>query len=293
MRIAGRFPWLTAERLVDVFVAANLGFLAVDVFVAHAANAFASRVEWVPVGFSIIAPLLLLPSLFRESLPLGRALAFLVGAASILVGGAGMVLHLESAFFERQTIAHLVYTAPFVAPLSYVGLGLLVMLNKMERAGSVSWAGWVLFLAFGGFVGNLGLSLLDHAQNGFFSAAEWTPVVAAAFGVSFLFVSLFSRAPQMLRSCAWVMALEVLVGVLGFALHVRADLQATAVHLRDRFLFGAPAFAPLLFADLAVLAFIGLWASRLDPELGAQTNQSAAMPETRPTATSTRVSPHG
>jgi hypothetical protein len=50
------------------------------------------------------------------------------------------------------------------------------------------------------------------------------------------------------------------VGVLGFALHVAADLRAPAASLWDRFLYGAPLFAPLLFANLALLAALGLWA---------------------------------
>ena len=38
-----------------------------------------------------------------------------------------------------------------------------------------------------------------------------------------------------------------------------ADLRSPAGSLWDRFLYGAPLFAPLLFADLATLAALGLW----------------------------------
>jgi hypothetical protein len=44
-------------------------------------------------------------------------------------------------------------------------------------------------------------------------------------------------------------------------LHVRADLHGAAASKLDRFVFGAPPFAPMLFADLAMLAAIGLWAT--------------------------------
>lgn len=255
-RLAAVTPFLAAR----VFAVGNLAFLAVDILFAHAANDFARRVEWLPIVFSLVAPLLLLPGLFSERLHARtRVVEVLVGLGSIAVGVAGMVLHLHSAFFELQSLHGLVYTAPFVAPLSYVGLGLLVLLNRMEDPAGPAWAPWVLLLALGGNMGNLGLSLLDHAQNGFFSVAEWIPVVTAAFGTSFLLVALLRPARGFLRLTLVVMAVQAAVGVLGFALHLRADLHHPGVPLRDRLIYGAPVFAPMLFADIALLAAIGVW----------------------------------
>ena len=56
-----------------------------------------------------------------------------------------------------------------------------------------------------------------------------------------------------------VMAAQVGVALLGFYLHVMADLHSAAGPLWDRILYGAPLFAPLLFADLAMLAALALW----------------------------------
>ena len=47
--------------------------------------------------------------------------------------------------------------------------------------------------------------------------------------------------------------------------------------------YGAPAFAPLLFADLAVLAALGLWA--LDRTLPEAAPASVRPPETSPAST--------
>jgi hypothetical protein len=246
MRLKGLGP----EQAVEIFIASNLAFLGVDIALAHAANAFAHPAEWAPLAFSALAPLLLLPGLVSARLRARtRPVAVGVGIASILVGVAGALFHLESAFFARQTLRDLVYAAPFAAPLAYVGVGLLLLLTRMESPRSPAWGAWVVFLALGGFVGNLALSLLDHAQNGFFSRVEWASVGAAAFGVGFL-----------LRICLGVLALEALVGVVGFALHVSANFHHPAASLADRFIFGAPAFAPLLFVDLALLAALGIWA---------------------------------
>jgi hypothetical protein len=57
-----------------------------------------------------------------------------------------------------------------------------------------------------------------------------------------------------------ILGLQVVVGVVGFALHVIADLGRRALPFGQRFVFGAPTFAPLLFVDLALLAALGLWA---------------------------------
>jgi hypothetical protein len=100
----------------------------------------------------------------------------------------------------------------------------------------------------------------------FFHWTEWIPVVAAAFAVSFLFMTLI-RPTAPLLSVTWpVLAVEVIVGLVGFVLHAVSDLRrpaagAASAGLLDRFVFGAPAFAPLLFADLAALGAIASWAT--------------------------------
>ena len=119
---------------------------------------------------------------------------------------------------------------------------------------------WIVLLALGGFAGNLALSLLDHAQNGFFSPLEWVPVGAAAFGCSFYLVGFLGADPRMLRVCLGICGLEALVGAAGFVLHLLEDLRKPAASLTARFVHGAPVFAPLLFANLALLAGLGLWA---------------------------------
>jgi hypothetical protein len=261
MKLAERLRRITPERCAEWFVAANIAFLGVDIALAHAENAFRRPAEWAPIAFSAVATLLLIPMITGRGGRSWRAIERVVAAGAILVGVAGMFFHLQSGFFQKQTIHDLVYSAPFVAPLAYVGVGLLLLLLRSEPAGSLAIAWWLVLLALGGFVGNLGLSLLDHAQNGFFHWTEWIPVVAAAFGSSFLFMVWMRPTPSLL-SVTWpVLALEAIVGLVGFVLHAVSDLQRPAAGVIDRFVFGAPAFAPLLFADLAALGAIALWAT--------------------------------
>jgi hypothetical protein len=117
----------------------------------------------------------------------------------------------------------------------------------------------VVFLALGGFVGNFVFSLADHAQNGFFHATEWVPVIASAIAIGFLLVPLLRVADEsFLRFTVAVMAVEAVVGMLGFVLHAAADVRGVGSSLVERIVYGAPVFAPLLFPDLALLAVIGL-----------------------------------
>ncbi len=251
---------VTPQRSIEWFVVANLAFLGLDILVAHQENAFERRAEWVPVVFSGLGTLLLVPTALGLRAGLWRVADRAVAVGAILVGVTGMVLHLKSAFFVEQTLGNLVYSAPFLAPLAYVGVGLLLLLVQMEAPESPVFGWWIVLLAFGGFLGNFGMSLLDHAQNGLFHWTEWIPVLSGAFGASFLLVALLRPPAAFLRVTYGILGVQAVVGLVGFVLHVTADLGRRALPLSQRFVFGAPAFAPLLFTDLAVLAALGLWA---------------------------------
>ncbi len=270
--------WWARPRLwVEWFLVANLAFLAVDISLAHAINTFEHRAEWIPIYFSIVATFLLLlalgmggsePALSarQTTAPVGwrkrsaRWIGLLVGWGSIAVGVAGLVWHLRGDFFQEQTLKNLVYTAPFAAPLAYTGLGLLLVLDRMVDARSLEWSRWVTLLAAGGFFGNFVLSLGDHAQNGFFYPSEWIGVIAAAVAFGFLIaqVAVPDNRSLLITNLA-LMLIQIVVGLLGFVLHSRGNLDNLAGSLWDRFVYGAPVFAPLLFADLALLAVLGCW----------------------------------
>ncbi len=254
----------TPRTLVEAFAFANLAFLGLDIAIAHAVNDFAVSAEWVPVVFSAAAPVALVVAWLLEgragfghaSLRLGLA----VGWLSVAVGIAGMILHLRSGFFEETTLRNLVYTAPFVAPLAYAGVGLLLILARSQVVDEKEWVRWVIVLALAGFVGNFGLSLADHAQNGFFHWPEWIPVISAAFAIGILVPPVAMEVNRdSLWLCSAVMVGQIGVGLLGLGYHTLANLAGPSASWVDNFLYGAPVFAPLLFANLALLALIGLW----------------------------------
>jgi hypothetical protein len=265
----------TPSTIVELFIFSNVSFLAADVYVAHSMNGLAHWAEWIPFGYSVTAPVLLLVAiaisgsvrppvkLLGEPLPprerVSRLLGMIVGWAAIVVGVMGFVWHLNSQSFADATLKNLVYTAPFVAPLAYTGLGLLIVLNRMVPCESDEWGRWVVLLAWDGWIGNFVLSLADHAQNAFFNWVEWVPVVASTLAIGALLVAVAEyRNRSFLRLAMGLMLLEIVVALVGWGFHLRAILQSPMSNWWERIVFSAPVFAPLLFANLAILALIGL-----------------------------------
>ena len=245
--------------LLDSFIVINLTILAIDVYIAHSVNAFAHDAEWVPFIFSLAASPVLLVMLFSRRQMVRRVVGLGVGWLSVLVGIGGLLYHLDSQFFTDLTIRSLVYTAPFIAPLSYAGIGLLLIMRCTVPEDAPEWGRWLLVMACAGFFGNFVLSLCDHAQNGFFDWREWIPVYASALAVGFL-VAAAARPSDtsFLKLCALVLVMNALVGVAGCYLHLMADMHVPAESVKDSFLYGAPVLAPLLFPNLALLGILGI-----------------------------------
>src|SRR5215813_5358343 len=252
---------------VEAFVIINLAFLALDIYLAHSTNAFRRRSEYIPLYYSLIAPVVLLAGLIARErfgyVTVWRDLGYLVGWLAIIIGLTGVILHLDSRFFYDNTLKSLTYAAPFAAPLAYTGVGLLLIMNRMVNAETPDWAYWVLLLALGGFVGNFVFSLTDHATNVFFRPIEWLPVASSGLAVSFLLVPLLVKVGRRyLVLCAAILILQAVVGVIGFFLHVIADFGGPSSGLFENIVHGAPPFAPLLFPNLVLLSFIALWELR-------------------------------
>ena len=263
-----RSKWyLEPSVWLELFVIVNLSFLSLDIYLAHSVNRFAQDAEYIPFWFSMAAPPMLVVGLFLGErwgwTAVWRDVGYLVGWCAIAIGLIGVILHLDSRFFHERTIKSLVYAAPFAAPLSYTGLGLLLVMNRMVDRHSEEWPRWVLLMGLGGVVGNFIFSLTDHAQNGFYHTTEWIPVASSALAVGFLatiYITPVTR--RFLALCAIVLAIQVVVGLLGFALHTRANMHGPSPETFDNFIFGAPALAPMLFPNLALLCGLGLWVLR-------------------------------
>ena len=133
-------------------------------------------------------------------------------------------------------------------------------MNRMIDPDRSEWARWVVLLGLGGFVGNFLLALCDHAQNGFFLPAEWIPVFSSAYAVAFLMlVVVLPLDRSFLGATLLVLLAQVVVGLIGFLLHLRGIVGGVAPGWWENILFGPPVFAPLLFVDLAILSALGVF----------------------------------
>ncbi|HEU5451205.1 MAG TPA: hypothetical protein VFU76_04435 [Terriglobales bacterium] len=270
-RLRGAY-WRDPVAWLEIYCLANLTFLAVDILIAHSVNDFRRPQEYIPLLFSVATPFLLLPAILAwlrfHNIFWWKALGYVVGWTAVIIGITGVIFHLDSRFFYERTLKSLVYAAPFVAPLAYTGLGLLLILNRMLDARSDNhpsaarmqeWARWVIFLAMAGLFGNFVLSLADHSDNAFFNPVEWIAVISSAFTfttVLMIFVMPVTR--RYLRFCAAVLGIDAAVGVLGFVLHTRANLEGPSTFLNN-IRYVTPPIAPLLFPTLVSLTLIGIW----------------------------------
>jgi len=261
-----RLRWAHDPQLwVELFVTANLAILAADIYIAHSVNHFQKAAEYIPLYFSLGAPVVLailigLRWIGTFESP-WRDVGYMIGWLAVVVGLGGVLYHLESRFFLDRTLKSLTYAAPFAAPLAYTGLGFLLLMNRMVGARTAEWARWVIFLALGGFFGNFVLSLTDHASNGFFAKTEWIPVISSALATGFLIVPLvLTVTRRFMDVCLVVMLTQAFVGILGFWFHVEANLVEPGHSVFERLVNGAPPMAPLLFPNLVGLALIGMWA---------------------------------
>jgi hypothetical protein len=55
--------WGDPLAWVELFALSNVAFLAADIALAHAVNAFAHPAEYVPVAFSLVAPAVLVAAM--------------------------------------------------------------------------------------------------------------------------------------------------------------------------------------------------------------------------------------
>lgn len=263
-RFKNVFTYFDPRRVVLLFISSNYLFLIVDILIAHSYNHFESKSEWIPVIYSVIAGLMLtVYSLGGVRADIFKKIMRVILWCGVGVGILGFYFHFYGATFREFSLKSLVYAAPLAAPFAYSGLSLAALTadGAFIRFGEIRKP--VLFALTGaGFGGNLLLSVLDHARNGFFEKMEWAPVFVSAFVMIIFFWAAvkqtFTKEDRFSLHIAILAA--IIAGIAGFVFHLAADLQGVMPELADRFIYGAPVFAPLLFCDIAILGLITLLA---------------------------------
>ena len=114
-----------------------------------------------------------------------------------------------------------------------------------------------------GILATLLSSVLDHGRAQFDNPWLWPPIVVGIFAtiVAFGLAAIDQPSRGDIAVYLVAMILLILIGVVGFVLHIEFDLTTQYVIVPERFLRGAPFLAPMLFANMGLVGLIAL----LDP----------------------------
>jgi hypothetical protein len=281
-----RLP-LTRDQLMLLMAAVNLLFLSFDIYLAHNLNGTIRFREWIPIIFGVVAGILLLLSgliAFRWRRA-AEIIATVVMFASIVVGLLGAYFHVvratlpDAPLADRISISLLVWAPPVVGPLifSLVGLwgmsaawiedppdsGTLHLGSERRIRLPFSKTRAFLFMVSMGTLATLISSVLDHGRAQYENPWLWLPIAAGVFGTVVAAGLGAIARPNKGDITVYVvsMILLILVGAIGFWLHIDFDLTTRSEIVIERFLRGAPFLAPLLFANMGFVGLISL----LDP----------------------------
>ncbi len=294
--LAGRRIPLTRDQLMMLMVAMNLAFLGLDIFLAHGMNGTIRPNEMIPIVFGPLAGLVLLLagliSLRRRTAAIW--LAFGVLAVSAVIGLLGAYFHVARAIppsgpgTPSLALTLLVFAPPVIGPLTFSLVAVLGVIaavledpvdsGRMVIPGVFSWrvpfsktrqyAIWVGL----GILATLLSSVLDHGRFNFENLWVWLPTVVGVFAVVAT-ITYGAIAQPSRGDTAVLIAAQIgliLVGVIGFVLHIESGLTTGNAVVPERFLRGAPFMAPLLFADMGTLGLVLLYPYREKREAEAE-----------------------
>jgi hypothetical protein len=270
-----------------LMMAVNEIFLGIDAFTAHRISGTIRPGEWIPIVFGPVAGLLLLLAglVAVRRRPLATILATLTLAASIVVGLLGEYFHLQRTVLpnalpgQRISVNLLVWAPPLLAPLTFCLVGLLgisaAWIEEPPDSGVLRLWGQrrlrlpysktqaYFFLIGLGCLATVISSVLDHARTGFANPWLWAPTTVGVFTTVVACALGAIRRPtgSDLITYAAAMLLMLLVGLIGFGLHVAFNLVEQGTIVVERFLRGAPFLAPLLYCNMGLLGLLVL----LDP----------------------------
>jgi preprotein translocase subunit Sss1 len=282
----GRLP-LSRDQLMLLMAAVNELFIAVDVFLAHNISGELKPNEWIPIIFGAVAGVLLLLAglIALRSRPVAASLATLVFIGSIIVGLLGAYLHLNRTLLLEQPLGTseavniLAFAPPFLGPMFFALVGVLgisaawredppdsgrltLPFNRhVQMPYSKTRAYFFIVSLF--VLATVISSVLDHTRFNLANPWVWLPTVAGLFAVAVAFLLGAIRQPSRgdLMTYTTAMVLLIVVGLIGFVLHLNSSLFPRGLIVVERFLRGSPLLSPLLFANVGLLGLLVL----LDP----------------------------
>lgn len=245
------------------FIGFSFAVTALDIAMAHSQNNFFPKYEWIPIFHALIAAIIIFSHLFKPNNKFIINLYRLTIFAGLLVGIVGTYFHIfgNISVKEELVVNWLISTIPVFAPLAFFWMSLftLALLHPTPQRllRLVGFAFLITALTAG----------LNHAQTNFANPYSLIPLAAGLPGfficwlTSIHLVDHQGNQPTINIGIAQlyyaVMLIMIVVSIVGFYLHLAADLEATIVLIPiKRLLYHAPILAPLLFAQLGTLGIL-------------------------------------
>lgn len=263
------YQWLTRKplhlpvdktRIILFYLSINYLIVFLDVSIAHALNRFFPVYEWIPVVFSPLAAVSSILLLIKPKTGITKSLHILMGVAGVIIGILGFGFHLQGASAGSSvSFSGLTSGNPVFAPLAFIALGSISLLTTMDDHPSsrtnnlTNKTRWLLLATSFWFLATALVAYFDHARTGFSNLYTWFPFYMGIFAAIVLFLQSYSHREYGLSLLlAVTMVLSLIVGLLGFAFHLSADLAGRGTILWSRIFYQAPGLAPLLFSDLGI-----------------------------------------
>lgn len=282
----GRLP-LSRDQLMLLMAAINQLFLSLDIYLAHGLNGQIGRNEWIPIIFGVVAGVILLIAgiIALRMRPLATILANVVFVCSIIVGVLGMYFHITRTIIPgaqlapSETVGILIFAPPILGPSVFILIGILgisaAWIESPADSGRLRLLGnntvqmpysktrAYFFIVGIGILVTVISSILDHARINFENPWVWLPTIAGIFATTAAVMLGIIQKPSRadLTTYTVAMVMLIIVGLIGFLLHLNSNLVAQGTIIVERFLRGSPTLAPMLFANMGLLGLLVL----LDP----------------------------
>jgi len=236
----------------------NFLLTGVDVLISHSQNDF-FRWELIPLIFTPLAVLAILAQLLIRSNAMVKRFFRVVMWLGIFVGVSGTFFHLAGNATASQESFYrlLIKGSPVAAPIAFAGISCYTLVSERYRGNTRRSK--LLVLVGLGFLGAVVAAFLDHARLAFTPNYTLIPLVFGSLAAMACFYIAYTRANATETNLYLIiLALNVLVGLLGFGFHLLGNLAGTQDIVWARIMYRNPLLGPLLFSNLAFLGGLSL-----------------------------------
>lgn len=286
------------DRLLHLGVGCTLLFFGFSATLSHAVAAAGDppalgSLALLPLAYSIVAASTSFVLALRRrpnrwayrAHGIAMAAGWIMGLVGALVhaAAAGRAELPLSALFGSVALAPLAFVA--VAVVGWIaawsdealGVGRVPDAVALGLAPAVPGRRALLLVTAAGFAALAVTSAVDH-RAGAWGWTEAIAMVAAVTGLGVVVVMLPGRGSERIKiAYVGVMLGAVLVGFVGLALHLSANMDGPPPELIRRMVLQAPLMAPLLFGLLGMLGLLAVAEPAVDPD-----TLEAAWPPRRP-----------